>query len=117
VPNAGFCGQRPRDEVVSADNHGEFVAERDASAGGDEGLDLDGLVAVTGQEPRRVERCRARTRSTRSAALPSCARIQVSWARLEKQFAGGRGRHIFEPGESNAVTQIRIAEQPGAATT
>jgi hypothetical protein len=47
VPNAGFCGQRPRDEVVSADDHGEFVCERDASAGGDEGLDLDGLVAVT----------------------------------------------------------------------
>jgi len=33
VPNAGFCGQRPRDEVVSADDHGEFVGERDASAG------------------------------------------------------------------------------------
>jgi len=55
VPNAGLRGQWPRDEVVSADDDGELVGERDASAGGDEGLDLDGLVAVTGQEPRRIE--------------------------------------------------------------
>lgn len=55
VPDAGLCGQRPRDEIASADDDGEFVSERDASTGCDEGLDLDGLVAVTGQEPGRVE--------------------------------------------------------------
>ena len=55
MPYSGFCGQRQHNEIISADDDGEFVGERDASAGSDEGLNLNWLIAMTGQESRRVE--------------------------------------------------------------
>lgn len=55
MPNAGFPGERTDDELVAVDQHGQVMGERDAAAGRDQGLGLDRLVAVTGQEPGRIQ--------------------------------------------------------------
>jgi hypothetical protein len=55
VPDAAVSSQRADDEVVLVDDHGEFVGERDAAANSDQGLRLDRLIAVSGQQPGRVQ--------------------------------------------------------------
>jgi hypothetical protein len=55
APNEAFAGEVTAQEVVLVDDHGAVVGEGDTAAGGDQGLDFDGFVAVAGQPPRRIE--------------------------------------------------------------